>query len=61
VIAGEAPAVVIELGLESPPRVRLHCLNESEEARVIDWIRAHDGLAELVMRAIDLAEEARAA
>lgn len=60
-IPGEAPAVVIELGLESPPRVRLHCLRDTDEARVIDWIRAHDGLAELVLRALELAEEARAA
>jgi hypothetical protein len=60
-IPGEAPVIVIELGLESMPRVRLICENDGEEARVVDWIRAHDGLAELVARALELAEEARAA
>jgi hypothetical protein len=36
-------------------------MNEGEEIRIHDWIRAHDELAELVARAIQLAEEARAA
>jgi hypothetical protein len=61
VIPGEAPAVLIELGLEAAPRVLVHAMNESEEARVVDWIRSHDELAELVVRALELAEEARAA
>jgi hypothetical protein len=61
VIAGEVPAVLIELGLESAPRVLIHSMNDSEEARVHDWIRSHDELADLVARALELAEEARAA
>jgi hypothetical protein len=61
VIPGEAPAVLIELALETAPRVLIHSMNDSEEARVLDWIQAHDGLAELVARALELAEEARAA
>jgi hypothetical protein len=61
VIPGETPAIVIELGLETPPRVLIHCGNDSEETRVIDWIRSHDELAELVARALELAAEARAA
>jgi hypothetical protein len=60
-IPGEAPAVLIELALESAPRVVIHSMNDSEEARVVDWIRSHDDLAELVVRALELAEEARAA
>ena len=60
-IPGEAPAVVIELRLETAPRVRIHCLNESEETRIVDWLRSHDALAELVAPALELAEEARAA
>ena len=60
-IAGEVPAVLIELGLESAPRVLIHSMNDSEEARVIDWVRAHDGLAELVSRALEIAEESQAA
>jgi hypothetical protein len=60
VIPGEAPAVVIELAFEAAPRVFLHCLHELDEARVVDWIRSHDELAELVVRALELAEEARA-
>jgi hypothetical protein len=61
VIPGETPAIVIELGLESAPRVLIHSMNDSEQARVIDWIGSHDALAELVARALELAEEARAA
>jgi hypothetical protein len=61
VIPGETPAITIELGLESAPRVLLHCGSDSEEARVSDWVRSHDELAELVARALELAEEARAA
>jgi len=53
VIPGEIPAVLIELGLETAPRVLLHSMNESEEARVLDWIRAHDELADLVVRALE--------
>jgi hypothetical protein len=60
-IRGQAPAILIEVPLEAAPRVLLNCMNSSEEDRLTDWIRAHDGLAELVARAIELAEEARAA
>jgi len=55
------PSVVIELRVEAAPCVRLCCANSSEESRVMDWIGAHEGLAELVRRAVELAEEARAA
>jgi hypothetical protein len=61
VIPGEPPRITIELGLETPPRVLIHCTNDSEQSRVVDWIQAHDELAELVVRALELAEEARAA
>jgi len=60
-IPGEPPAIVIELRLESTPRVLIHSMSDSEETRVIDWIRSHDELAELVVRALELVEEARAA
>lgn len=60
-IAGEIPQVTIALGLESAPRVLLHSMNDSEAGRLLDWIRSHDDLAELVNRALELAEEARAA
>jgi hypothetical protein len=61
VIPGEPPRITIELGLETAPRVLLHSMNDSEETRVLDWVRSHDELAELVARALELAEEARAA
>jgi hypothetical protein len=61
VTPGEAPAVLIELRLEwSAPRVLVHAMNDSEETRVLDWVRSQDGLAELVVRALELAEKARA-
>ena len=49
------PAVIIELGIESTPRVLVLCGNESEERRTWDWIRSQDALAELVARALELA------
>jgi hypothetical protein len=58
---GEAPAVLIFLPLEAAPKVLINCLNEGEEDRLADWIAAHDGIAELIARAIELAEEAPAA
>jgi hypothetical protein len=61
VIPGDVPAVLIEFGLESAPRVLIHSMNDSEQARVVDWIQAHDELAKMVMRALEIAEESRAA
>ena len=55
------PAVVIELSVESAPRVHVICMNEGEERRVWDWIMNHPELHEIVVRAVELAEEARAA
>lgn len=58
---GAHPAVVIELGVEAAPRVLMCCMNDAEEARVVDWIQSQDGIAELVARALELAEATRAA
>jgi hypothetical protein len=55
------PAVLIRLPLEGAPRVYFDTLSEAEEWRLVDWIGSQDGLAELVARAFELAEEARAA
>ena len=56
------PAIVIELDLEAKaPRVFVRSMTEGEEARITDWIRSQDGLADLVFRALELAEEAQAA
>ncbi len=43
------------------PRVFVHSATEGQEARLMDWIRSQDDLRELVERALQLAEEARAA
>lgn len=56
-----APALIIRLELEAAPRVLPDCLNGWEEARLDDWIRSKPELAELVERALELAEEAKAA
>lgn len=55
------PAVIIELGVESRPRVLVLAGNESEEHRVWDWIRSQDELDEIVAKALELACEGRAA
>jgi hypothetical protein len=57
-----APAILIRVEVESKvPRVILVCMNDAEEARILDWVRSQDDLAELVTRALEIAEEARAA
>jgi hypothetical protein len=59
---GARPAVVVELLVEEKaPRVFVRCMTDGQEARIIDWIRSQDSLAELVVRALELAEEERAA
>ncbi len=55
------PAIVIAIGVEAAPSVVFCCQNSSEESRLMDWVASHDGLTELVRRAVALAEEARAA
>ena len=55
------PSIVITIAVEAQPRVQVFSMSEAEEARVVDWVRSHDGLAELVQRALELAEETRAA
>jgi hypothetical protein len=58
----QLPAIAIVLKIESmTPEVFLVCENEAQKSRLLDWIRSQDELAILAQRAIDLAEEARAA
>jgi hypothetical protein len=61
VIPGEGPAVLIVLPFEAVPQVRCEYLNSGDEERMLDWLGAHPELLELVSRALELAEEARAA
>jgi len=56
-----APAFFIKLGLEARPQVFSDVNSDAEEARVLDWIRSHPELAELVQRALDLQGEEPAA
>jgi hypothetical protein len=56
-----SPRVVIEFPIEAPPSVRLVCSTLGEEERLVDWITGKAELLELVRRALELAEEARAA
>jgi len=55
------PTLQIELPLEAGPRLRLVCMTEAEEERLLDWLRSRQELAELVDQALRLATEARAA
>jgi hypothetical protein len=56
------PCVVIEVEFERPaPRVRVVCMNSSEEDRLSDWLKSQGELLDLVCRAIELEQEARAA
>jgi hypothetical protein len=56
-----APALIIRLPLEGAPLLVLDCLNGWEEARLYDWLDSRPELAELAARALQLAEEAKAA
>jgi hypothetical protein len=51
------PALVIRLGLEEPLRVLAVWEHEADERRFRDWLASHPELAELVARALSLAEE----
>jgi hypothetical protein len=55
------PALVIRLALEQPASVYLDCLNDGEKARLFDWLNSQPDYADLVERALELAEQARAA
>jgi len=58
---GAPLAVVIELAIEDAPRVFSTAATDGQQARLFDWIQANDELRELVQRALELAEEAKAA
>jgi hypothetical protein len=51
------PRVVITLGLEERPRVRIFCRDGEEEKRIRNWIETNPQLADIVYRAVELAEE----
>lgn len=53
--------LVIEFEVEAAPCVRLVCMNASEELRIFDWLRTRPEYLDLVERAFELAQEARAA
>ena len=55
------PAVVILFPLGAAPQVWLDVANGGEEHRLHEWLERHGEYAELVERARELAEEARAA
>jgi hypothetical protein len=52
---------VIRLALEHPATVYLDCLNDGEEARLLDWLATRSDYEDLVARALELAETERAA
>jgi hypothetical protein len=55
-----APGYLILLPLEGRPRVVLDALHDDEEHRLHEWLEA-SGYIDLVERALDLADEERAA
>ena len=54
------PSSLIVLPFEGPPRVVMDALNDSEGARLVDWVEAK-GYDELIIRANQLAAEEPAA
>jgi hypothetical protein len=55
------PTVHIELPLEGAPRVFVYAATEGEQIRMLEAIEANDRLAAIVLEALELAEEQRAA
>ena len=55
-----APSFLILLPFEGLPRVAMNALNDSEGARLVDWVEAK-GYDELIIRANQLAAEEPAA
>jgi hypothetical protein len=56
-----APALIVRLSIEHPPSVYVDCLSDSEESRLWFWLGSKPEILELVARAIEIADEARAA
>ena len=56
-----APAILILVQLETAIRVAWDCLNEGDELRLRDWIDAHPDYGPIIARALELAEQERAA
>lgn len=56
-----APCVIIKLALEEPPVVLKDCASEDDKRRLEDWLDAHPEYWELIYRARDLMQEAKAA
>ena len=54
---------MVVLQLETALKVAWDCLNEGEEQRLRDWLQSHPdpGYAEIIARALELAEKGRAA
>jgi hypothetical protein len=56
-----APAVVIRLELEAPPRLFADALGKNEWKRLSDWLSAHPRYLRLIQEAIALETEERTA
>jgi hypothetical protein len=62
IVSAACPSIVIELDVEAKaPKVLVVATDKQGEARILDWVRSQDALAELVEHALEIAEEARAA
>ena len=56
-----APAILIRLELEAPPKVLIDALHEQDHDRLLDWLEAHPEYLALVQEALLLAPERRVA
>lgn len=55
------PSIVIQVGVEErAPVVFIVASTKELEGRIVDWVRSQDELAELVERALEIRDEARA-
>jgi hypothetical protein len=52
---------VIRLEFEARPRIWVEAANESEEERLLDWLNAHEALADIVCGALEVGDEVEGA
>lgn len=48
------PRLIVEFPIEGAPRVLIDAVNESEQERLLDWIKSSNELLWLVADAIEL-------
>jgi hypothetical protein len=57
----DPPTLVIKIRIEERPAVYVVSTHEGQSTRLMDWVLSHEDYADLLWRAVELAEEQPAA